>query len=126
MFVRSTRKITPDEELCLTYCSVQFPYEKRVDTFRNWIKPGVGFRCEREWCSTMRSNKELRAMERHVEAAYDRASELVSLQSMPMAVAADKVMPQSTREQLLTKYERFPLYIQHNDAAKLWVMQGSY
>jgi hypothetical protein len=73
----------------------------------------------------MRSDPKLRKMEASVEAAYTQAIQDVSLKSVPMSKAAERILPSTRRHLLLSDYERYPARIQHFSAAKLHVFEGS-
>jgi tetratricopeptide (TPR) repeat protein len=125
MFIHSTRPIVVGEELCVSYVSPYYLYEKRVEVFRDWIVPGVGFECQCKWCHTMRSDPKLRRMEARVEAAYTQAGNEVSFKGTPMAKAAERALPSTQRYLLLADYEQYPAHIQHHAAAKLHIFEGS-
>jgi hypothetical protein len=72
----------------------------------------------------MRSHAELGDMERKVEAACQQSVTQVNIDGIPLSAAVEQVMSKCVREQLLSRYEQFPLHIQHNAAAKLWLMHG--
>jgi hypothetical protein len=125
MFIRCTRPILAGEELSISYISPDEPYERRVEVFRRWIAPQVGFECQCKSCYTMRSDPKLRKMEARVEAAYTQAIQDVSLKRVPMSKAAERALPSTQRHLLLSDYQRYPAHIQHFAAAKLHVFQGS-
>jgi hypothetical protein len=123
MFIRSARPIAAGEELCVTYLSKLDTYQARVGKFARWAD---GFKCQCEWCYSMRTMPELFRITNEVEEAYEEASRRVTLLGTRMWLAAEQVLPCKEREKLLTQFKRYPLHIQHNAGANLRVFQGTW
>lgn len=125
MFIRTTRQVQRGEELCISYTAAELSYSKRCEIFQNWVRPGVGFQCACDLCHLLRTNSALLQMEQEVESAYSEAARLVTMQQMPMAVAAEQVMPEVRRKAIISKFCDQPLRLQHRTIQKLEVMQGA-
>ena len=126
IFIWTTRAVQPGEELCISYMAVQeTSFSQRTENFSNWIQPGVGFCCQCESCRVIRHNKKLQELDAQVHQAYEKASILVSRDRMKMAEAAEQVMPRAERQEHLQFVSKFPEAVQHNAAAKLWILEGS-
>jgi len=52
-FVRTNRPVEPGEGLCIPYVGLDENFEKRSATFRNWVRPGVGFLCACSLCNLL-------------------------------------------------------------------------
>jgi tetratricopeptide (TPR) repeat protein len=124
MFVWTTRDIEAGEELCISYVSHDQSFSKREAGFQNWIKPNIGFCCQCDWCHEIRSSAELRELEERVHGAYRMAADLVSFQSIKMALAAERAMSVEERQVCFKIFSKLPPALQHNAGAELWVMEG--
>ncbi|KAL3915104.1 MAG: hypothetical protein SGILL_005802, partial [Bacillariaceae sp.] len=127
MFVWTTRVVQPGEELCISYTDLkETSFSERKETFANWIQPGVGFSCQCDSCHVIRDNQKLELLDAQVHQAYEKAASMVSLHRMKMAVAAEQVMSRTEcQEHLQFLSDKFPDAVQHNAAAKLWILEGS-
>lgn len=123
MFMRTTRPVAENEELCVTYVG-DLSYQHVVESFKDWVKPGTGFTCACDLCDLLRSNKMLRDMVSEVESAYAAAGKLVTFQMIPMAVAAQRVLPEERRQTIIAAFQHLPLRLQHNTVLNLELMQG--
>jgi tetratricopeptide (TPR) repeat protein len=126
MFVRSSRPIKVGDELCVGYTSVEDSFDQRKEKFTGWIADGIGFKCQCELCSTLRSDCTLRRLEKEVVGAYEEAACLVCKDHMPMGLAAEKVLRKSKRLQMISDFEQYPLRLQHSAGAHIHVMHGSW
>eukprot|EP00978_Attheya_sp_CCMP212_P032131 scaffold123972_cov51-Attheya_sp.AAC.2 len=125
MFVRATRDILDGEELFISYVPLDESYVKRKEIFGNWGRCGEGFECACEFCHLMRTNRERRYIEDEVFMAHENAARMVSLEGLPLAVAANRAIPEYRRRDMLALLADFPLRLQHNAAAKLHIMDGA-
>ena len=125
LFVWTTRDVEAREELTVAYISHDKSFLEREEVFQRWIEPGVGFSCQCEWCHHMRKSGELRRVEMQIHSACRNAAEQVSKNGDKMALAAEKAMPSTQRRSCLKILSEFPLKLQHNASAGLWVMEGA-
>lgn len=123
IFVRATRDIQAGEELSLSYVNNSVSFAKRESIFSEWIEPGVGFACQCDWCRTIRVSPDLRQAEEAIKPPLALLRSLY-LEGVPMAIAAERSLPDRDRAEYFKLYSRFPLKIQHIAAAD-WIIEGS-
>eukprot|EP00546_Thalassionema_frauenfeldii_P010104 CAMPEP_0178928772 /NCGR_PEP_ID=MMETSP0786-20121207/20129_1 /TAXON_ID=186022 /ORGANISM="Thalassionema frauenfeldii, Strain CCMP 1798" /LENGTH=801 /DNA_ID=CAMNT_0020604753 /DNA_START=885 /DNA_END=3287 /DNA_ORIENTATION=+ len=126
MFITTTKAIKKDEELCILYASLyDTTFEERKECFAKWVKPNVGFECACDHCQLLRTNNILRKLTAEVEKAYSQAAQIVTLQGVKMAAAAESILPSQRRRFIFDQFSHLPLRLQHTAIAKLHVLEGS-
>lgn len=126
MFIRTTKAIQKDEELCISYAAIDGTYEVRKNIFANWIRPNVGFSCACDHCHLFRTQENLRQLAAEVDTSYEEAAKEVTLKGIPMATAAESAMPSKRRKSIMKHFAHLPPRLQHNSIAKLHLLDGSF
>lgn len=125
MFVNTTRAIEKDEELCILYTPLESSHEERTKEFADWIKPNHGFSCACNHCHLFRTRDDLRKLATEVDNAYKEGSRKTRALGIPMAVAAESVLPSQRRKFILKQFSHLPLSLQHTAIAKLHTLEGN-
>jgi tetratricopeptide (TPR) repeat protein len=125
IFIWTTKEIQSGEELTISYVPDDTSFKEREEKFKDWTHHGIGFQCHCGRCNAVRSSTELKAADERVSQAYKDASELVSTQSIKLAIAAERVLPSPERKKLLRLFSTLPLGYQHYPGLQLWTMVGA-
>ena len=126
MFIRSIRPIAAQEELTISYTDPEMSFAEKSAIFARWIRPNVGFTCACDYCALLRLDRKQREMEAEVDTAYKKAAKLVSsLKGIKMAQAAEKVMPERRRLDILSAHAALPPALCHRSVERVEIMQGT-
>jgi tetratricopeptide (TPR) repeat protein len=125
MFIRSNRPIAENEELTIGYAPPEMSYTEKSKVFATWIRPDLGFSCACDYCATLRSDTKQREMEAEVHSAYNKAAQMVTVEGIEMAKAAERVLPERRRLEILSAHDALPPALCHRAVEQVEIMQGT-